>query len=171
MARLTEVDPPGEVADRLRRRRGGSLTALDRILLHSQPLADGWNALLGAVRTRFTLAADLREMAICRVAVLNRAEYEWRAHAPLLRRAGFTAAQVEALREDGDPSVLGPLHRACLAFTDAMTRDVAVPEAVFAPVREALGERGTAELTATVAAYNMVSRFLVALAVGQEADG
>lgn len=165
MARLRPADAHGEVADRLRERRGGRLTPLDDMLLHSEPLADGWNTLLAAVRSRFSLAADLRELAICRIAVLNDADYEWQAHAPLLQAAGFTDEQLAAVRNDGDRAALSPAHRACLDYTDAMTRDVRVPDELFAAVLEELGERGTVELTATVASYNMVSRFLVALGV------
>ncbi|WP_324275535.1 carboxymuconolactone decarboxylase family protein [Blastococcus brunescens] len=166
MARLPDVDPTGEVAERVRARRGGSLTPLDRMLLHSEPLADGWNTLLGAVRSRFELAADLRELAICRIAVLNDADYEWRAHAPLLVAAGFPDDQLDALRNGGDLAVLTSEQRCVVAYTDAMTRGLRVPDALFAEVRELLGERATVELTATVAAYNMVSRFLVALEIG-----
>lgn len=166
MARLPDVDPTGEVAERVRARRGGSLTPLDRMLLHSEPLADGWNSLLGAVRSRFELAAELRELAICRIAVLNDADYEWGAHAPLLVGAGFPEERLAALREDGDPAELSAEQRCVLAYTDAMTRDVRVPDALFTQVHDLLGDRATVELTATIAAYNMVSRFLVALEVG-----
>ncbi|TFV64743.1 carboxymuconolactone decarboxylase family protein [Geodermatophilus sp. DF01-2] len=167
MARLPDVDPAGEVAERVRARRGGSLTPLDRMLLHSEPLADGWNTLLGAVRSRFELAADLRELAICRIAALNDADYEWRAHAPLLVRAGFPEERLELLRADRDVAGLRAEHATVVAYTDAVTQDVRVPAELFADVRELLGERGTVELTATIAAYNMVSRFLVALEIGE----
>lgn len=57
-------------------------------------------------------------------------------------------------------------ERAVLAYTDAMTRQVQVPEAVFQAARAAMGsDKLIVELTATVAAYNMVSRFLEALQV------
>jgi alkylhydroperoxidase family enzyme len=49
---------------------------------------------------------------------------------------------------------------AVLAFTDAMTREVRVTESVFAEVRAHFDEHSIVELAATVAAYNMVSRFL-----------
>jgi len=168
VARLPDVDPVSEVSERVRTRRGGTLTPLDRMLLHSEPLADGWNTLLGAVRSRFELAADLRELAICRVAALNDAGYEWRAHAPLLVDAGFPEERLPALRAGGDPAALTAEQRTVVAYTDAMTRDVRVPAELFTEVRELLGDRGTVELTATVAAYNMVSRVLVALEVGEE---
>lgn len=168
MSRLSPADATGEVAERLRKRRGGRLTPLDDMLLHSTPLADGWNTLLGAVRSRFSLPADLRELAICRIAVLTGADYEWQAHAPLLQAAGFSDEQLAAVRGDGDRGSLSPAQQACLDHTDAMTRDLRVPPDVFQAVLLHLGERGTVELTATIAAYNMVSRFLLALEVGED---
>ena len=71
MARLRYVTDNSEVASRIRRRRGGHLTPLDGMLLHSPPLADGWNSLLGVIRNQSTLPHDIRELAILRVAALN----------------------------------------------------------------------------------------------------
>ena len=54
-----------------------------------------------------------------------------------------------------------------LSYTDAMTLDISVPDVVFIKLREHFSEREIVEITATVAAYNCVSRFLVALDVGE----
>jgi alkylhydroperoxidase family enzyme len=49
-----------------------------------------------------------------------------------------------------------------------MTRDVSVPQSLFDEVKAAgFNEQQVVEITATVASYNMVSRFLVALDVGE----
>ena len=56
-------------------------------------------------------------------------------------------------------------QRAVLRLTDAMTRDIHFAPEILAAVREQLGERGTVEAVATIAAYNMVSRFLEALQI------
>jgi 4-carboxymuconolactone decarboxylase len=58
------------------RRPNGALIGIDRVLLRSVPLATGWNALLGRVRAEFSLSLEYRELIMCRVAVLNRAEFE-----------------------------------------------------------------------------------------------
>jgi alkylhydroperoxidase family enzyme len=64
--------------------------------------------------------------------------------------------------------VLGAKLSAVLAYTDAMTLDVRVPDGVFDKLKEAgFSEKEIVEITATVAAYNCVSRFLVALDVGE----
>jgi alkylhydroperoxidase family enzyme len=65
----------------------------------------------------------------------------------------------------------GPLpdeqHGAVLAYADAMTLDVNVPEEVFKNLKSKFTDKEVVEITATIAAYNCVSRVLVALDVGE----
>jgi alkylhydroperoxidase family enzyme len=49
-----------------------------------------------------------------------------------------------------------------------MTQDVHVTDATFAAVSQHFDQREMTELTALVAAYNLVSRFLEALAIDPE---
>jgi AhpD family alkylhydroperoxidase len=174
MARLTHVqeDSPGIDADLLRAiqaRRGGTLLNLDRQLLHSAPLARGWNALMGAIRGQTQLDGALRELVILRVAVLNRAPYEFAQHAPVALAEGLTQGQVDAVADWSDSTLFDARARDVLAYADAMTLQVQVPKELFDALRAHLDERELVELTATVAAYNMVSRFLEALQIEIEA--
>lgn len=170
------------------RRSPRPLQHLDLTLLHSPPVASGWSSFLGSIRTQTSLPADIRELCICRVAVLNGADYEWEQHVPILREAGVGEGAVEEVRrrkawrgwdatgegegegEDREGGGCGGLNKmqcAVLAYTDAMTVGVKVSDAIFAELRRWFDERGVVEVTATVAAYNCVSRFLVALDVGE----
>ena len=108
----------------------------------------------------------MRELVILRVAVLNRAPFEFDAHVPHARRAGISDEKIRAVEEEdiGDP--FGDEERAVLAFADAMTRDVQVADAVYEPIARRFDAQGVVELVATIAAYNMVSRFLEALRIG-----
>jgi len=162
------------VVARVRARRAPRpLQALDLTLLHSPAVADGWNSFLGAIRTKTSLPDDVREVAICRVAVINQAWYEWAHHAPLAK-AGGVSEEGLALLEQPDlggktgSDVLSPRLWAVVDYTDAMTRDVAVKDDVFENLRGHFSEQEVVEVTATVAAYNCVSRFLVALDVGEK---
>lgn len=59
------ADLPGPIADAIRARRGErGLIALDRALLHSPAIAEGWSKLLGAVRTSSSLQDDVREIMV-----------------------------------------------------------------------------------------------------------
>jgi len=172
-----EVDEPRELVAAIRARRGGTLLNLDRMLLHSPPLAAGWNGFLRAVRTELEVSPRLRELAICAVAVLNGADYEFGQHAPEFLKAGGTAAQLDAVRRIAGPSgdaaardaVFDAGERAVLELTVAMTRTVAVDAATMESVRAALADdRQLVEIVGVIATYNMVSRFLVALHVEPE---
>ena len=143
----------------------GSVLHLYQMLLHSPPLAEGWLAYLTAVRHKLLVSGALRELIIMRVAVLNGAPYEADQHKPVALKEGVTAAQLDALAQWESADCFGATERAVLRLTDAMTRDIHFPPEVLAGVREHLGERGTVEVTATIAAYNMVSRFLEALQI------
>jgi alkylhydroperoxidase family enzyme len=163
-----------QIVQRVRARRGArGLIPLDRTLLHAPPVADGWNTLLGAIRTKTSLPTDLREIAICRVALINRAWYEWTHHAPiLLDSEGFDEEKLAVVRRLSQAEGRGGLSErqwVVLKYADAMTRDVEVSEELFGELRSlgGLGEKEIVELTATVATYNCVSRFLVALDVGE----
>ncbi|KAG5985672.1 hypothetical protein E4U54_005889 [Claviceps lovelessii] len=163
------------IIERIQQRRAPRpLQPLDLTLLHSPPLADGWNAFLGAVRTRTDLPADLRELAISRVAVCNHAWYEWEHHAPLAAAAGVSKEALEVLvKQEGPlagldtPAQLNDRQWAVLVYTDEMTRNVQVRDETFARLKSLFSDREVVEITGTIAAYNCVSRFLVALDVGE----
>jgi alkylhydroperoxidase family enzyme len=126
------------------------------------------------VRTKNSLPDDIREIAICRPALLNKAWFEWNAHAPiLLKSQGFTEEKLAVVQQTHpkDKGALDERQWAALRYADAMTRDIAVPQSLFDEVKKAgFNEQEIVELTATVASYNLVSRFLVALDVGEQND-
>jgi len=181
--RLPYIDPsdpktfttPDEqaIVERVRARRAPRpLQALDLTLLHSPAVADGWNSFLGAIRTKTSLADDVREIAICRVAVINQAWYEWGHHAPLAKDAGVSDEGMKLLKEGNltgsNGGGLSDKQWAVVKYTDAMTRDVVVKDEVFEELKKHFSSQEVVEITGTVAAYNCVSRFLVALDVGEK---
>ena len=144
----------------------GRISDLYRVLLNSGPLASGWEAMLTAVRNKSSVPADLRELMILRVAVVNRAPYEFDAHVPHAQKAGVSDAKIAAVRETMIGSVFSESEALVLELADTMTRNIDVPEALMDRLKAKFDARGVVETVATVAAYNMVSRFLVALQIG-----
>jgi AhpD family alkylhydroperoxidase len=153
-----------ELEATIRAERGGEIAVLYQALLNSPSIASGWEKMLTAVRNRTTVPADLREIAILRVAVINRASFEFEAHAPHARKAGVSDEKIEAVRTWPSARALFTSdEQLVLDLADAMTRDVDVSAPLMDRVRARFDPRGVVEVVATVAAYNMVSRFLVAL--------
>ncbi|OAQ70637.1 4-carboxymuconolactone decarboxylase [Pochonia chlamydosporia 170] len=170
----TSTEEDAQIVQRIQARRAPRpLQSLDLALLHSPPLADGWNSFLGAVRTKTSVGDDFRELAISRVAVCNRAWYEWKHHAPLAAQAGVSKEALEVVKTEGPleglerPEVLSERQWAVLVYTDEMTRNVQVRDETFDKLKSLFSDREVVEITGIVAAYNCVSRFLVALDVGE----
>ena len=167
-----DSDDP-EIAELVRtiraRRSAGKLLNLDRMLLHSPPFARGWNSMFAAIRNEMQVPRQINELAICAVARLNGADYEWVQHAPEFLAAGGTQQQLDALDDVTaacyDSTRFDAVERAALRLTLDMTRDVKVRIEIVEQARKLLGERQLVELIGTIAGYNMVSRVLVALGV------
>jgi alkylhydroperoxidase family enzyme len=151
--------------ERISAERGGKMLHIYRMLLHSPAVSEGWLSLMTAIRQRCVLAGNHRELIIMRIAQLNGATYEAEQHRAFALQEGVSEAQLEALEDWENSKLFSPAQRAVLDYTDTMTIDVKVPDKIFAEVRKHFDEQGMIELTATIASYNMVSRFLVALGV------
>lgn len=168
MARIPYADlaqpDQREAAETIRASRG-KVGHLHRMLLHAPPIATGWIAMFDAIRWKSSLPGRLREMVICRIAAIHGASYEWNAHAPIALAEGMTQAQLDALPAWEGSALFDATERAVLAYCDAMTRQVHVPEEIAKPVRDLFPPRQLVELTATIAGYNCVSRVLEALEI------
>ena len=169
MARVTLIDEhatPDIVAlvAKIRGARGGQLHVFYQALLHTPALASAWFDFNNAVRFQASLDDRLRELVIMRVAALTGCDYVWKVHeTQYAAPAGVTPRQVEALRDWRKSGVYGGKESALLAYVDAMTRDVAVPDAIFDGMRKHFSEREILELTVLIGAYNMQTRLLRAL--------
>ncbi len=167
---------PADLVAAIRARRaGGKLLNLDRMLLHSPPIARGWNIYMGSIRRDLKVAPILRELAICAIARLNRAEYEMFQHAPEFLAAGGTEAQLSALDTIDsahlNTAVFDRAEIATLALAREMSLNIDVSPATREEIRALLPGEQVVELVGVIAAYNMVSRFLVALGIDATGEG
>ena len=155
------------LAARIRKERG-KVHNLYRMLLNSPPIANGWLTFLTAVRQQCKLAGRYRELAILRVAIANGAEYEYQSHVPFALKEGISREKIGALRDWEKSKAFDATERAVLAYTDSMTKVIQVPAAVFDALRPHFDAQELVELTTTIGAYNLVSRFLEAVQIDHE---
>ncbi len=147
----------------------GKLINLYRVLLHSPPVAESWLDFNTTVRYRTTLDAALRELIILRVSILNGAQYQAQIHgASHALKAGVTRAQIEALANWQASDLFGPAQRAALSWTDAMTRDIEVPDTLHEELKHHFDDRAVVEISVLAAAYNMHTRVGRALKIDIE---
>jgi 4-carboxymuconolactone decarboxylase len=174
MARVSyieEKDHPelAELIGKVRAGRRGALINVYKLLLHTPDLAECWLNLVSAARYKTALDGRLREIAIIRVAYLNRVAYVVKQHVPQLSvPEGLSVVESEALADWQNSDVFDARERAALAYTDAMSRDIQVPDAVFDALRPHFNERQIVELTVLIGTYNMHTRVFQALAIDPE---
>lgn len=162
-----------ELVDAIRARRtGGKLLNLDRILLQSPSFTRGWNSMFAAIRNQMSLSPKLRELAIMAIGVINKADYEYGQHEPEFLKVGGTREQLAALADVpaaiNNTRLFDEAERATLALTYEMTRNITVADATMKRVHTILPDQQVVELVGTIAGYNMVSRFVVAIGIEME---
>ena len=154
-----------ELAELEARIRGarGRVSPLYQVLLNSPALASGWEHLFTVIRQQSSVPARLRELVILRIAVLNGADYEFQAHVPHALQAGVAQEAIDALKKNA--AVLQGVDKLVIRYTDALTRELNAPDELFDELRKHFDDKTLVELTATIAGYNMVSRFLIAMRI------
>lgn len=172
MARIPYVDERdhpelGETIAEINKLRPGRqrFSPLYRMLLNSPPVALGWLRFVTAIRMQTRVPARYRELVILRVGIINKAKYEYQEHVPLALAEGITQRQIDALGAWRESDAFDGNQRVVLAYIDAMTIGVEVPDEVFEAVRRLFDNREMVELTAMIAGFNLVSRFLAALQI------
>jgi alkylhydroperoxidase family enzyme len=176
MARVPFLDAEdlpdhAELVERIRGQRRGNLINVYRTLLHSPPLAESWFEHINRVRWGIEISGRLREIVIIRLGHLVKSAYVLRQHVPKLAEAeGMTREECDALADWRNSALFDASEKAVLGYVDAMARDIVVPDAVFAPLKEHFSDRQVVEITLMVGAYISHSRVLQALEVDLEPD-
>ncbi|MGH9085393.1 MAG: carboxymuconolactone decarboxylase family protein [Acidimicrobiales bacterium] len=158
---------------------------LDRIIARAASLATGtqpaavfgalgrhprlfraWLPFAGVLLLRGDLPRSDAELVVLRTAWNCRCRDEWQQHAGLARRAGLTAADIEAIRGDWCSPRWSPRQRCLLRAADELHRDRVLGPETSATLDELLTERQRIELYLLVGHYEMVALLLSSAATG-----
>src|ERR1700690_645253 len=132
IAYIEEQDHP-ELAPLIARIKAerGKVLDLYKVLLHSPAVMEGWLGLFTAIRQKTKLGGRYRGLAIMRGAIPNGADYEYQAPLPFALKEGASTQQIAALQAWQVSTLFGAAERAVLAYTDTMTQQIQVPNALF----------------------------------------
>jgi len=168
---IQEQDHPelAEAMEKYRAGRRGRLINIYRMLLNAPPLAESWFNHSNTVRWKTALDGRLRELVIIRMGHLTGSQYVLRQHVPALAlKDGVSVEECDALADWQSSKFFSARERAVLAYADTMTRDIVVPDAVFAEIKRHFDDRQIVELTVLIGTYNMNARVLQALELDLE---
>ncbi len=135
------------------------------VLMHSPEVA-GRLAHLGTfVRFESSLPPVARELAAATAVRERECAYEWATHVVSAREVGISDATLDVIRHKGSLDGLEQSEREVLQYAREVVRENRVTDETFRAVHERLGDRGIAELTATIGYYTMLACVLNAFEV------
>jgi alkylhydroperoxidase family enzyme len=140
---------------------GGRVLNLFKVMALCPQIGRRFLQLGNAILFKGVLPPHLRELAILRVGLINKAKYEWTQYVPIALRAGVRQAQIDTLPDWEKSAEFNDIEKAVLAYTD---------EETFNNVRKHISEEAMVELTTTIAYYGMVCRVLETLQIELEKD-
>lgn len=117
------------------------------------------------IRFESGLDARTRECIILATARHMRNEFEWRDHEAQAKAAGVPAETIEAIRNQSIPEECDPATAAVLRFCRETLVDNEITDATFREVEGFHGERGTAEIAATIGFYCLLAVVLTVYGV------
>jgi 4-carboxymuconolactone decarboxylase len=124
------------------------------LFAHHVPLSETFLAFTDILAgEEATLEADVRELAILRVAWRTGSGYEWNQHARMARDVGVSEAQVQAVGEGPDAAVWTPRQRTLLTAVDEMVDGFAVADDTWAQLAASFAPPQLFELLFVIGGY------------------
>ncbi len=167
-ADLTSLDQRGEeVLKQIAGPRGGHISSLFQMMMHSPPVTHGWSGFGNAIRFETHIDDRTRELVVLTVAHKVSSAYEWNQHETLALAKGMTAEEVKAITTwPESAAIFSESDRAVVDLTAAVVDGTAVEgKAFFDVVVAERGMSGLIELVAAACYYVAIARFTAALGV------
>ncbi len=138
------------------------------MLAHSPAGTRAFRHTGGWIRFKSRFDSRLREMAILRIGVITRTDYEYSHHIEFGRQFGMSDDDIRAVIAGPEAAELPELERLVLTAADEVTEDLSISTETFDALRRHLDAELLVELTIIVSYYNAVVRLLRSLEIDVE---
>ncbi len=128
-----------------------------RAMAHNPAMLEAFLGLNGTLPLT-ELDGKLRELAYIRTSEVNGCAYCLHHHREIGKKAGLTDRQTSETARFESSDAYTPLEREVMRYAETVTRQVEVDDALFARLKEVLGDRQILELAMTVGIANFTNR-------------
>lgn len=147
--------------------RGGHVSSLFQMMLHSPEVTHGWSTFGNAIRFETGIDDRTRELIVLTVAQVTGCAYEWDQHETLALDKGMVRSEVEAIREwPNGADVFERSDRSVVELAAAVAnRSGPVTGEFVDVVISERGMRGLVELVAASCYYVAIAHFVMSLGI------
>ena len=111
-----------------------------------------------------------REIAVCRIGHVTKANYEWTHHVRVAKRLGITDEEIRIIGSENPVTSLDDEGNLLCRVADEISLDVRLSDDALSRIIDLYGIRGATELILCCSYFNMVSRFLESTRVELESE-
>lgn len=172
MARLPYIEEPTDevkpIYDDLEKQVGSVLNPI-KMIAHSPQLLNDWWKMMMTLILDLELSNRIREVALLRIFKLTGCEYCFNEHNRIARDVGVSARQIAEINDYETSDAFDEQERLVLRYTDGITKDNTVDDALFEALREHFTDRQLVELTFCIGNWIGISKFIVSMGLELEA--
>jgi len=154
-----------------RRAMGGAVINLQLVTGHAPKFSRAAAAMAFTIRFDAVTPRRLLELAILRTAEIVGSDYEVNQHRPLMKRCGYSDAQIAAVGAWQGSALFDDEQRTVLGYVEEMAHGGDVTDATFAALAQRFTPVEIVEITYTVANYYGNGLLTKALKIENETDG
>jgi 4-carboxymuconolactone decarboxylase len=135
----------------------GSVRGPLAVWMHRAGLADKAQSLGAYCRYNSSLEPMLSEFAICLIARLWGADYEWRVHSKIAIEAGVSSKIIDEIKLGRKPAKLSKEQNAIYNFTMLLHKDKKVDDDIYHQTAKILGDDRLVDLVGVLGYYTLIS--------------
>jgi 4-carboxymuconolactone decarboxylase len=160
------VDPIMEERFAQQRARGAEPINLHLVQGHAPKLSKAKGEFIWSLRNDTKLGRKLLELAIVRTAYLIDCAYELDHHLPMIKKVGYSDAQIAAMKDlSGKAGLFDEREQALLGFVDGICDKGRVDDATYGRLSQHFSPQEIVELTFAVTSYWANGMFVKGLGI------
>ena len=128
----------------------------------------GFQEFAGGVLFKSKFDPRKREIAVCRIGHVTKADYEWTHHVRVARRLGITDEEIRIIGSENPVTSLDEEGNLLCRVADEISLNVRLSDEALTRILERYGVREATELILCCSYFNMISRFLESTRVDLE---
>jgi alkylhydroperoxidase family enzyme len=130
----------------------------------------GFQEFAGGILFRSEFDPRKREIAVCRIGHVTKANYEWTHHVRVAKRLGVTDEEIHIIGSEDPVTSLDEEGNLLCRVADEISLDVRLSDDALSQILDRYGARGATELILCCSYFNMISRFLESTRVELETE-
>jgi alkylhydroperoxidase family enzyme len=130
----------------------------------------GFQEFAGGILFKSEFDPRKREIAVCRIGHVTKANYEWTHHVRVAKRLGVTDEEIRIIGSEDPVISLDEEGNLLCRVADEISLDVRLSDDALSQILDRYGARGATELILCCSYFNMISRFLESTRVELETE-